>query len=308
MDKILFRLISILLLFLPTFSCFIEINEVSKNVNISNSVCNSPSTQESQSLSSITVNGIKREYRLSVPISEAGVKLPVLMAFHGGMSRDYPFPQQKEFDNLNDGNLIMVYPLSEILPPNEGEWQLNTNETYKQDIEFVEALIKEISSLYCVDINRFYATGYSLGSMFSYELACHMNDQFAAIASHAGTMPLEPNSCLMKNKIPIMQLHGTNDFIISYDKQWDWKLWYGSVGTMMDVPTLINFWSNKYNCQNITEKQIESVVHIVNDSCDENVRIEHYKLKGSGHEWPNTINNISTPQIIWDFLSEFTKS
>ena len=93
MDKILFRLISILLLFLPTFSCFIEINEVSKNVNISNSVCNSPSTQESQSLSSITVNGIKREYRLSVPISEAGVKLPVLMAFHGGMSRDYPFPQ-----------------------------------------------------------------------------------------------------------------------------------------------------------------------------------------------------------------------
>ena len=65
MDKILFRLISILLLFLPTFSCFIEINEVSKNVNISNSVCNSPSTQDSQSLSSITVNGIKREYRLS---------------------------------------------------------------------------------------------------------------------------------------------------------------------------------------------------------------------------------------------------
>ena len=308
MDKILFRLISILLLFLPTFSCFIEINEVSKNVNISNSVCNSPSTQESQSLSGITVNGIKREYRLSVPISEAGVKLPVLMAFHGGMSRDYPFPQQKEFDNLNDGNLIMVYPLSEILPPNEGEWQLNTNETYKQDIEFVEALIEEISSLYCVDINRFYATGYSLGSMFSYELACHMNDQFAAIASHAGTMPLEPNSCLMKNKIPIMHLHGTNDFIISYDKQWDWKLWYGSVGTMMDVPTLINFWSNKYNCQNITEKQIESVVHIVNDSCDGNVRVEHYKLKGSGHEWPNTINNISTPQIIWDFLSEFTKS
>lgn len=308
MGKILFRLISILLLFLPTFGCFIESNDVSKSINTSNVICNSPSIQKDQSLSSITVNGIKREYRLSVPISEAGVKLPVLMAFHGGMSRDYPFPQQKEFDNLNDGNLIMVYPLSEILPPNEGEWQLNTNETYRQDIEFVEALIEEISSLYCVDINRFYATGYSLGSMFSYELACHMNDQFAAIASHAGTMPLEPNSCLMKNKIPIMHLHGTSDFIISYDRKWDWKLWYGSVGTMMDVPTLINFWSNKYDCQNITKKQIESVVHIVNDSCDGNVRVEHYKLKGSGHEWPNTINNISTPQIIWGFLSEFTKS
>ena len=50
------------------------------------------------------------------------------------------------------------------------------------------------------------------------------------------------------------------------------------------------------------------MVHIVNDSCDGNVRVEHYKLKGSGHEWPNTINNISTPQIIWGFLSEFTKS
>ena len=81
-----------------------------------------------------------------------------------------------------------------------------------------------------------------------------------------------------------------------------------SLDYLLDWQQQNYLWSNKYNCQNITKKQIESVVHIVNDSCDGNVRVEHYKLKGSGHEWPNTINNISTPQIIWDFLSEFTKS
>ena len=58
--------------------------------------------------------------------------------------------------------------------------------TDHKDIFFVEALIDTIASSYNVDINRIYACGYSLGGMFSYELACKLNNEITSIASVAG--------------------------------------------------------------------------------------------------------------------------
>lgn len=272
-----------------------------------NGACATPAAAESQTLSELMVNGVRRQYRLSVPRADAGVVLPVLMAFHGGGGRDYPFPQQREFEELVEAEgVIAVYPLAELVPPNEGEWQLNTSEGSTQDIAFVEALIDDLSSRYCVDSNRIYATGYSLGSMFTYELACHLNARFAAIASLAGTMPVMPNSCALVENVSIMHIHGRDDPIISYDSEWEWKAW-DSVGTMRDIPSLVRFWSEQYGCQNESETQSDSALHIVHDACDEGVRVEHYRLTGVGHEWPDAISGVSTHEVIWNFVSEFSK-
>lgn len=272
-----------------------------------NGACATPAAAESQTLAELMVNGVRRQYRLSVPQADAGVALPVLMAFHGGSGRDYPFPQQREFEELVETEgVIAVYPLAELVPPNEGEWQLNTSESSTQDIAFVEALIDDLSARYCVDSSRIYATGYSLGSMFTYELACHLNTRFAAIASLAGTMPVTPNSCALVENVSIMHIHGQDDSIISYDNEWEWKAW-DSVGTMRDIPSLVRFWSEQYGCQNERETQSDSALHIVHDACDEGVRVEHYRLTGVGHEWPDAIRGVSTHEVIWNFVSEFAK-
>ena len=272
-----------------------------------NGACATPAAAESQTLAELMVNGVRRQYRLSVPQADAGVALPVLMAFHGGSGRDYPFPQQREFEELVETEgVIAVYPLAELVPPNEGEWQLNTSESSTQDIAFVEALIDDLSARYCVDSNRIYATGYSLGSMFTYELACHLNARFAAIASLAGTMPVTPNSCTLVENVSIMHIHGQDDSIISYGSEWEWKAW-DSVGTMRDIPSLVRFWSEQYGCQNESETQADSVLHIVHDACDEGVRVEHYRLSGVEHEWPDAIRGVSTHEVIWNFVSEFAK-
>lgn len=270
--------------------------------------CATPAAAESLTLAEITVDGVRRQYRLSVPPADAGVTLPVLMAFHGGGSRDYPFPQQREFEELVEAEgVIVVYPLAELVPPNEGEWQLNTSESSTQDIAFVEALIDDLAVRYCVDSRRIYATGYSLGSMFTYELACHLNARFAAIASFAGTMPVAPNSCALVENVPILHIHGRDDPIIAYDREWDWKAW-DSVGTMRDIPSLVRFWSEQYGCQNESETQSDSVLHIVHDACAGDVRVEHYRLTGVGHEWPAAIGGVSTHEVIWNFVSAFAKS
>ena len=54
----------------------------------------------------------------------------------------------------------------------EGEWFLNTAATSKEDNNFAEAIVDELSESYCINQDRLYAIGYSLGAMFTYEIAC----------------------------------------------------------------------------------------------------------------------------------------
>ena len=171
----------------------------------------------------------------------------------------------------------------------------------------MEAMIDDISAQHSVDPARVYAIGYSLGSMFTYELACHMSSRFAAIASFAGTMPVSPKSCEPEKNVPIMHIHGLDDPVIAYGHTWDWKSW-DSVGTMMDIPSLVQFWSDQYNCQNESRTESADSHHIVHSACEQNVRVEHYRVNETGHVWPDTLNGVPTYQVIWSFLSEFSKA
>ena len=58
--------------------------------------------------------------------------------------------------------------------------------------------------------------------MFSYEFACQMSEQFAAIASFAGPC-LSTQRLYPERFAPIMHIHGTDDTIIAYGNQWGWK-------------------------------------------------------------------------------------
>ena len=125
------------------------------------------------------------------------------------------------------------------------------------------------------------------------------------MASFAGTMPVEPNSCVLENNIPIMHIHAQNDSIIPYSVQWDWKSW-PQVGTMWDIPGLVTTWIDRYNCQDTSQTSTGSSTHIIADTCDDGVRVEHHRLNSGGHGWPAEINGTSTHEVIWNFVSEFT--
>jgi len=255
----------------------------------------------------MTVAGLSRQYRLTVPPAAAGEAMPILMGFHGADGRNYPFQQEQEFEAISlEDNVILVFPLSELVPPNEGEWQLNTPSNATHDIDFVEAILDELSTEYCVDTGRVYATGYSIGSMFSYEVACQLSDRFSAIASYAGTMPVNPNTCPVEGNLALMHLHGRDDWLIDYDLPWDWKEW-DPVGTMMDIPSLVDFWSEQQGCQTVDETLDSWGVHQVHSDCNGSVRVEHYGLAGVQHEWPEKINGTTTARVIWDFVSEFSR-
>ena len=59
-----------------------------------------PSEPIIQSTTKIIVDGEERYFRLTAPSSDAGTKLPLILAFHGGGDADEDFQQQDEFDEL----------------------------------------------------------------------------------------------------------------------------------------------------------------------------------------------------------------
>lgn len=257
-------------------------------------------------LHELVVNGVEREYHLYVPAEQADQPRKLLILLQGGDAGSWRFPQQFQWEALaEEQGVIIAVPVGKRVPPNEGAWQLNTGPDTMQDIHFFDAMINELLELHDVDRARIYAVGYSLGSMFGYELMCQMSSRFAAIASHAGTMPISPQACEPARHVPFMHLHGVDDPIIAYGNTWDWKAW-DSVGTMYDVPGLLQHWRQRFDCQTETEKAFGAGVHMVNEACAQGARIEHYRFEELGHDWPESIEGVSTHRVIWSFLDLFS--
>ena len=272
--------------------------------------CLSPSSLMTQSLTSIEVNGVEREFRLSAPSSEAGTRLPLVIAFHGGTDSQEDFAQQEQFDQLGEQEkFVMAYAIAEQdRTAAEGEWFLNTAATSEEDNNFAEAIVDELSESYCIDQDRLYAIGYSLGAMFTYEIACQLNHRFAATASFAGTMPVNPESCEIARGIGILHIHGKLDYIIYYHQDWEWKDGeHEGVGTMSEVPNLIDYWAAKSSCQAISVETSLTEEHIVHNDCMDDAIIEHYGLQIWDHNWPGEVDGQPTYELMWNFLSQFSK-
>ncbi len=275
--------------------------------------CLQPSDSLTQSMTSILVNGEERMFRLSVPSSDAGTKLAVIIAFHGGGDAEEDFQQQSQFDQLGElEKFIMAYPIAEgERTLAEGDWFLNTAATSRDDNDFSESIVDELGKAYCVDEDRLYAIGYSLGSMYTYEIACQLSDRFAAVASFAGTMPVSPETCAMNGNMAVLHIHGKLDYIIDYDEDWDWKDGeMEGVGTMSNIPGMIDYWAEKLNCQSDdTHAHLfsgDEVEHIVHSDCTGGARVEHYGMEAQEHSWPNQVDGTATYRLMWNFLSDFT--
>ena len=86
-------------------------------------------------------------------------------------------------------NFILIYP--EAIATLVLEVFLGLIKLLVECQEMRPFLLKQLliqHSNYSVDLNRIYACGYSEGGVFSYELACRLNNKIAGIASVSGSM------------------------------------------------------------------------------------------------------------------------
>ena len=171
----------------------------------------------------ITVAEQRREFIIDAPANlEPAKPVPLLFHFHGFGHSGAGMWKVSEFKALSERHgFITVYPTGlRITLELKGKnhvglgWQMEAGGD-NRDLAFTRAMLAEIESMYCVDLDRVFATGFSNGGFFASLLGCEMSDRIAAVAPVSGGA-LRGN-CRPARPVPVMIHHGVRDEVIEVD-------------------------------------------------------------------------------------------
>ncbi len=156
-----------------------------------------------------------RNYYIQLPDTyDPTISYPLLLVFHGkgsGMKNKACVWKERIGAWIDENKYIVVYGRSY----KDLHWFVNDACLSEVDeICYVEKILEEMKSEYNIKENRIYAMGTSNGGGLCYSLVEDMDD-FAAIATFAA-YKWEDYSITSAPKIPLMQVHGSEDHTIPY--------------------------------------------------------------------------------------------
>lgn len=253
-------------------------------------------TQSSQldEVHHIQVGGLDRTYRLFVPPDPGNSPLPLVFLFHGGGQNSRRAADFSEFHAYaGQRGAIVVYPdgtpqlglFKKGQDWNVGSIPPQTPAEKKgiDDLGFVRALVKKLESEYKIDPRRIYATGVSLGAIFTYNVACHMSDTFAAVAIVAGA--LATANCNPDSPVAILVIHGIHDRHVTISGERG--KYTAKFTTWPPVSKGLNFWRERNGCSSDRKEDLKEpqATCWLYGPCSTNRPVEYCEIDG-GHEWP----------------------
>jgi polyhydroxybutyrate depolymerase len=262
---------------------------------------------------SFSHNGVTRYYRVYIPsIYNSDNPAPLVFNFHGYGSNNTQQEGYGDFRAIADtAGFILVHPNGTI--DNNGSRHWNVFGTSSaDDIGFISALIDTLNANYNIDLSRVYSTGMSNGGFFGYELACKLNNRFAAIASVTGSMTtVQKSTCNPGRAVPVLQIHGTDDATVPYNGN----------SNFLSMDALTEFWRNNNGCgatpvtttiADIDPNDNSTVEKFVYDGCNNGASVVFYKMTGATHTWPGSAFNTGVTNYdingsieIWNFFRNF---
>lgn len=162
-----------------------------------------------------------------------------------------------------------------------------TNQKPVDDVQYIRELVDGMSGEYSVDRNRIHLFGHSNGGFLSYRIACEAPELIASMASFAGVTFKAPEKCLGKDSVPVLQIHGTGDLIISYNGN----------SAYPSARDTVKQWININNCKadkvaksensdlkprNMKIPTLKSQEEIW-ESCDENTKVALWTVEKGEH-------------------------
>ena len=255
---------------------------------------------------SITVDGMKRSYRLYVPVRPAATPALVVV-LHGGFGSAEQAERAYGWDHLADAQgFIVAYPDGENRAWNAGNCCGRPAATGVDDVGVIGAVVGQVQAEFRVAPDRTFATGMSNGAMMAYRLACDTT-LFAAIAPVAGTIV---TPCASPAAVSVLEIHGTDDQRVRMDGQ------PGSGSAHVDglpVADVITLFRTADGC-GPSSVTTQGVVTTDAASCPDGRRVTLITIAGAGHQWPGdtgpTIPGMDKPStaidatpVIWGFFN-----
>ena len=286
--------------------------------------CSFPSKETPQAGTSvyrIESGGRRRCYILYLPPDyESGSPLPLVLSLHGFSSNPHGQRAFSQWDQVAKyAHVAIVYPQGTGFPQHwnaDPEFGISGD----SDVEFIQALINQLTDQLPLDHNRIYVTGFSNGGAMTIRLACELGGQIAAIGTVAA--PVSPTllACQFERPVPVIAFHGTQDPIVPYTGRSTvngQNLRPGESHTPNPDLNAASEWitllATKNGCapdpRPLTPQG--EVTGIAYEDCVDNASVLFYIITGGGHTWPGgrkipfvgkTTDDIRASEIMWTFF------
>ena len=235
----------------------------------------------------IAVADSTRQYILDLPTGyDPNKAYPLVFSFHGRGRTASDFRTSSNLGEAMGDDVVLVHPQglpdpSSPVEPERRSWE----RTGDRDIAFFDDLYNELTSEVCIDEDRVFTTGMSMGGFFAARLACERGEVLRAFASAAAGPPLKSYS-LCEGSAAAWTAHDPQDQLIDYT----------TAGL-----ALRDYWLDANVCGQETRQLSNGCVEYTNCNEGNPVRWCQYsqadKPYSSHHEWPSF-----APEAVADFF------
>ena len=196
----------------------------------------------SQSEAADVVYPGERPFTLVLPSNyQPGTPAPLIIGLHG-YTAESPYAQNyfalgKVAD---EKGILTVYPSGSKDTNGYLFWNAtpaccNFDSNSVDDEAYLLSIIDSVSKDHTVDPARIYIIGHSNGGFMAHRMACNQSDRIAAIVSLAGATYSNPKSCNPTSPVSVLQIHGSNDEVISYTGGYLFSSAYPSARRTIDL-------------------------------------------------------------------------
>ncbi len=231
-------------------------------------------------MESFSVNGEARSAITVVPDSyDKDEPLDLIFAFHGRTSDSSDVQGYFRLEKPVQGEAIIVYPQAR---------SRNGSHYWTGDSEFFDVMLGDLAGNYCVNLDRVFVLGHSLGSSFVNDLACVRGNEIRAVASLGGA---GSNISECTGRVASMQFHNPNDQHASFVSATYTRNWYLERNECSDDNFAIEpFWGECVS--HIGCKEFAPYLW-----CPHEVNYADYTGEYYPHTWPR-----ATGEAMWSFF------
>jgi len=227
----------------------------------------------------LTVNGVKRQYYVYLPIGlDLKKKSPAVITFHGFESDANGIKWLIQPEKLaNKHKYILIFPNAINKSWNVGKGMGSIN-TKVDDKAFLAKLLAVLPEKHPINKKKIYSMGFSNGAQMAALAYCFFGDKVAAVGLIAHSMNIE--DCQPKYKTPVTIIQNTADKYVPY--------YGGGKYQLRSFKDSVDYFVKANNVKSVVDK----VVNLKTVTCQRYQNMEKTSkvigctLRDSGHTWP----------------------
>jgi poly(3-hydroxybutyrate) depolymerase len=230
---------------------------------------------------------------------------PIVFFFHGAGGSGENFLYNNNIGELiNSEEFIGIFPNGHSNEgSNGGFWNLGSEPTTANDVEFVDLIIDQLATFSLIDTSKAYAIGFSNGSGMV-NLLGKSTSHFNAIAPLFSQQIISIGDLTSTKAISVFQVNGDVDGIIPLNGG------VSSVGTFMSAQNSALNWANHFNCNSTAAQEELTWEQTVLSSftysnCDNSHEIKYLIALNTDHGFSDEQTERVAYTQIWEFFKNY---